>query len=121
MEKRKNFLIVFLLIIVLVMSVGFALLGSNLEVSATGTVAGDWSVRFVVVGPRSLNHSFQTIRNGTEFTRETRWILHVRRQCEVKCKSVHSRRNNTLCLSMARSPNMKFDPKTTQKFKIKIF
>ena len=28
------------------MSVGFALLGSNLEVSATGTVAGDWGVRF---------------------------------------------------------------------------
>lgn len=49
MERRKdkkNILIIFLLIIVFIMSVGFALLGSNLEVSATGTVAGDWGVRF---------------------------------------------------------------------------
>lgn len=50
MERRndkKNILIVFLLVIVFVMSVGFALLGSNLEVVATGTIAGDWDVHFV--------------------------------------------------------------------------
>jgi len=45
-SDKKNILIIFLLIIVFVMSVGFALLGSNLEVSATGTIAGDWGVRF---------------------------------------------------------------------------
>ena len=37
----------FLLIIIFVMSVGFALLGSNLKVTATGTVSGDWDVHFV--------------------------------------------------------------------------
>ena len=49
MERRndkKNILIIFLLMVVFIMSVGFALLGSNLEVTATGTVAGDWSVKF---------------------------------------------------------------------------
>jgi len=45
-HDKKNILIVFLLVIVFIMSVGFALLGSNLEVEATGTVAGDWGVRF---------------------------------------------------------------------------
>lgn len=46
-SDKKNLLIVFLLVIVFVMSVGFALLGSNLEVTATGTVSGDWDVHFV--------------------------------------------------------------------------
>ena len=45
-NDKKNILIIFLLIIVFIMSVGFALLGSNVEESATGTVAGDWGVRF---------------------------------------------------------------------------
>lgn len=45
-NDKKNILIAFLLVVVLVMSVGFALLGSNLEVTATGTIAGDWSVKF---------------------------------------------------------------------------
>lgn len=45
-KDHKNAIIIFLLIIVLVMSVGFALLGSNLEVIATGTIAGEWGVRF---------------------------------------------------------------------------
>lgn len=45
-KDQKNILIAFLLIIVLTMSVGFALFGSNLNVIATGTVAGDWGVQF---------------------------------------------------------------------------
>lgn len=45
-KDKKNIIIVFLLIIVLVMSVGFALLSSELKVEATGTIAGDWSVKF---------------------------------------------------------------------------
>ena len=46
-NDKKNIIIVFLLVIVFVMSVGFALLGSNLEVEATGTVSGDQDVHFV--------------------------------------------------------------------------
>ena len=46
-NDKKNILIIFLLIIIFVMSVGFALLGSNLKVTATGTVSGDWDVHFV--------------------------------------------------------------------------
>lgn len=45
-KDHKNAIIIFLLVIVLVMSVGFALLGSNLEVIATGTIAGEWGVHF---------------------------------------------------------------------------
>ena len=45
-KDKKNIIIVFLLVIVLIMSVGFALLSSELEVEATGTIAGDWSVKF---------------------------------------------------------------------------
>jgi len=45
-KDKKNILIVFLLVIVLLMSVGFALLSSELEVEATGTIAGDWAVKF---------------------------------------------------------------------------
>lgn len=45
-NDKKNILIIFLLLVVFIMSVGFALLGSNLEVTATGTIAGDWSVKF---------------------------------------------------------------------------
>jgi len=48
MERRdkKNFLIGALLAIIFVMSVGFALLNSNLKFIATGTVSGDWQVKF---------------------------------------------------------------------------
>ena len=46
-NDKKNILIIFLLVIIFVMSVGFALLGSNLKVTATGTVSGDWDVHFV--------------------------------------------------------------------------
>lgn len=45
-KDKKNILIGFLLVIVLLMSVGFALLSSELEVVATGTIAGDWAVKF---------------------------------------------------------------------------
>lgn len=45
-KDKKNILIIFLLVIVLLMSVGFALLSSELEVEATGTIAGDWAVKF---------------------------------------------------------------------------
>lgn len=45
-RDKKNILIVFLLVIVFIMSVGFALLGRELEVTATGTVAGDWDIHF---------------------------------------------------------------------------
>ena len=45
-NDKKNILIAFLLTIVFIMSVGFALLGSNLNIIATGTIAGDWSVHF---------------------------------------------------------------------------
>lgn len=44
---KKNILIIFLLVVVFVMSVGFALFNTELEVNATGTVSGDWGVRFV--------------------------------------------------------------------------
>ena len=46
-NDKKNIVIVFLLVIVFVMSVGFALLGSTLELEATGTISGDWNVHFV--------------------------------------------------------------------------
>lgn len=46
-NDKKNILIIFLLIVVFAMSVGFALLGSELKVTATGTIAGDWDVHFV--------------------------------------------------------------------------
>ena len=45
-NDKRNIIIVFLLVIVLVMSVGFALLGSDLNVTATGTISGEWGVRF---------------------------------------------------------------------------
>lgn len=45
-KDKKNLLIAGLLVTVLVMSVGFALLSSQLEVEATGTIAGDWAVKF---------------------------------------------------------------------------
>jgi len=50
MERRrdkKNILIVFLLGIVMVMSVGFALLSTNLEFESVGTVSGEWNVQYV--------------------------------------------------------------------------
>lgn len=45
-KDKRNIIIVFLLVMVLIMSVGFALLSSELEVEATGTIAGDWAVKF---------------------------------------------------------------------------
>ena len=46
-NDKKNILIIFLLAIVFVMSVGFALFSSEPKVTATGTVSGDWNVHFV--------------------------------------------------------------------------
>lgn len=45
-KDKRNILIASLLVIVFVMSVGFALLGSDLKVVATGEVTGDWVVKF---------------------------------------------------------------------------
>lgn len=45
-KDKKNILIAGLLLVVLAMSVGFALLSSELEVNATGTVSADWAVQF---------------------------------------------------------------------------
>ena len=45
-NDKRNVLIACLLAVILIMSVGFALLSSNLEVTATGTVSGNWIVNF---------------------------------------------------------------------------
>ncbi len=45
-KDKKNFLIAGLLVIVFAMSVGFAFLSSNLNIEATGTVSGDWNLKF---------------------------------------------------------------------------
>ena len=45
-NDKRNLLIACLLAVILIMSVGFALLSSNLEVTATGTVSGNWIVNF---------------------------------------------------------------------------
>ena len=45
-KDKKNILIAGLLVIVFAMSVGFAFLSSNLNIEATGTISGDWNVKF---------------------------------------------------------------------------
>ena len=45
-KDKRNILIISLLVIVFTMSVGFALLSSNLKVVATGEVSGNWKVKF---------------------------------------------------------------------------
>ncbi len=45
-NDKRNLLIACLLAVILIMSVGFALLSSNLEVTSTGTVSGNWIVNF---------------------------------------------------------------------------
>lgn len=60
MERRndkKNILIAGLLLVVLMMSVGFALLSSNLKITATGTTAGDWQVTFASGSLQKVNQT----------------------------------------------------------------
>lgn len=45
-KDKKNILIAGLLVIVFAMSVGFAFLSSDLNIEATGTISGDWNVKF---------------------------------------------------------------------------
>ena len=45
-RDKKNLLIGSLIAVVLIMSVGFALFSQALEINTTGTVSGNWSVKF---------------------------------------------------------------------------
>lgn len=45
-SDKKSLLIGSLVAVVLLMSVGFALFSQALEINSTGTISGNWSVKF---------------------------------------------------------------------------